>query len=330
MNVKPKKRIAIVDCGSPPHVAHFLLNLINEDYDVEITDDLDADYVIHSCMGYEVLKYSGIRIYVCGECVSPNFNISDYALAFDRMSFGDRNQWFPLIKIYTDAYKVLQNSRPKADSIIKEKSDFCAYVMSNTKNSSDERVQIFDLLSAYKTVNSGGRWRNNVGGPVPSKLEFQTKHKFVIAFENYSHPGYLTEKFAEAAQAEAIPIYWGDPEIGNYFNSKAFINCHDYSSLDAAVARVIEIDQDDTLYQAMLMEPWFIGEIEPKELQNKTIQNFLINIFDQTHKVAYRRNRSRWGIKYEQELKNALFHPGRNLLRLLKKYKRNLIRNTAS
>ena len=66
MNVKPKKRIAIVDCGSPPHIAHFILNLINEDYDIEITDELDADYVIHSCMGYEVLKYSGIRIYVCG------------------------------------------------------------------------------------------------------------------------------------------------------------------------------------------------------------------------------------------------------------------------
>ena len=247
MSVKPKKRIAIVDCGNPPHMAHFILNLINEDYDIEITDDLDADYVIHSCMGYEVLKYSGIRIYVCGECVSPNFNTSDYALAFDRMSFGDRNHWFPLIKIYTDAYNVLKNPRPPTDLAIRKKTDFCAYVMSNTKNSSDERVQIFDLLNAYKTVNSGGRWRNNVGGPVPSKLEFQTKHKFAIAFENYSYPGYLTEKFAEAAQAEAIPIYWGDPEIGNYFNNKAFINCHDYPSLDAAAARVIEIDQDDAL-----------------------------------------------------------------------------------
>ena len=309
MNVKPKKRIAIVDCGSPPHLAHGLLNFINEDYDIEITDDLDADYVIHSCMGYEVLKYSGIRIYVCGECVSPNFNTSDYALAFDRMSYGDRNQWFPLIKIYTDAYKVLQNSRPKTDSIIKKKSDFCSYVVSNTKNSSEERVQIFDLLNAYKTVNSGGRWRNNTGGPVANKLEFQTKHKFAIAFENYSHPGYLTEKFAEAAQAEAIPIYWGDPEVGNYFNSKAFVNCHGYPSLDAAVERVIEIDQDDTLYQAMLNEPWFIDELEPKELQTMTIQNFLVNIFDQPHEDAYRRNRSRWGIKYEKSLKRMHFYP---------------------
>ena len=64
MNVKPKKRIAIVDCGSPLDVVRGLLNLINEYYDIEITDELDADYVIHSCMGNEVLKYSGIRIYV--------------------------------------------------------------------------------------------------------------------------------------------------------------------------------------------------------------------------------------------------------------------------
>ena len=322
MNVKPKKRIAIVDCGSPLDVARGLLNLVNEYYDIEITDELDADYVIHSCMGNEVLKYSGIRIYVSGECVSPNFNTSDYALAFDRMSFGDRNQWFPLIKIYTDAYNILQNPRPKADSIIKKKSDFCSYVMSNTKNSSDERVQIFELLSAYKTVNSGGRWRNNVGGLVPSKLEFQTKHKFAIAFENNSHPGYLTEKFAEAAQAGAIPIYWGDPEIGNYFNSKAFINCHDFTSLGAAVARVIEIDQDDYLYREILEEPWFIDGTEPKSLKEETHINFLKHIFEQPHEQAFRRNRTRWGIKHERNLyrmsHNPLWHACHKLRDLLR------------
>ena len=67
--------------------------------------------------------------------------------------------------------------------------------MSNTKNSSNERGEVFDLLKAYKTVSSGGKWRNNVGEPVADKLGFQSKHKFAIAFENNSHPGYLTEKF---------------------------------------------------------------------------------------------------------------------------------------
>lgn len=307
--MKPKKRIAIVDCGSPPHAALGLLNLINQDYEIEVTDDFNADYVIHSCMGYEVLKYSGIRIYVCGECVSPNFNTSDYAAAFDRMFFGDRNHWFPLIKLYVDAYAVLRSPRPPADEITKKKSDFCAYVMSNTKNSSDERVRIFDLLNAYKTVNSGGRWRNNIGGPVPNKLEFQTKHKFAIAFENNSHPGYLTEKFAEAAKAGAIPIYWGDPEIGSYFNSKAFINCHEYPTLDAAVSRIIEIDQDDALYRQMLAEPWFSNNSEPEILSNNAIKAFLKNIFDQPLEQAYRRNLSRWGMKYEKCLHRMYFYP---------------------
>ena len=93
----------------------------------------------------------------------------------------------------------------------------------------------------------------------------------------------MTGKFAEAAQAGAIPIYWGDPAIGNYFNSKAFINCHDYESLDAAVARVIEIDQDDDLYRKMLNEPWFLNENEPTTLSNSAIKSFLNNIFDQPH-----------------------------------------------
>jgi hypothetical protein len=322
MSVKPKKRIAIVDCGSPPHAAQGLLNLINEDYDIEITDDFNADYVIHSCMGYKVLKYSGIRIYVCGECVSPNFNTSDYAAAFDRMVYDDRNHWFPLIKLYVDAYAVLKNPRPPADEIINQKSDFCAYVMSNTKYSSDERAQIFDLLNAYKTVSSGGKWQNNVGGPVANKLEFQTKHKFAIAFENNSHPGYLTEKFAEAAQAGSIPIYWGDPEIGSYFNSKAFINCHDYPTLDEAVSRVIEIDQDEALYRQMLVEPWFPNNTEPKILSGDSIKSFLKNIFDQPRDAAYRRNRSRWGMKYEKSLYKMNNQP---LLQLVKQM-RNALR----
>ncbi len=302
MSAKPIKRVAIVDCGKPAYVADGILKLISETYEIELTQDYDADYIFHSCMGYEVLKYSGIRIFVCGECVSPNFNISDYALAFDRMEFGDRYHWLPLIKLYTDAYSTLDSPRPPADEIIKQKSEFCAYVMSNTKNSASERIEIFDLLNDYKTVNSGGKWRNNTGGPIKDKLAFQQVHKFAIAFENQSYPGYITEKFAEAAQSGAIPIYWGDPEIGNYFNTKAFINCHNYPSLEAAVEAVIEVDRAPSRYRAMLKEPWFVDGAEPDTLKDQTIRKFLNHIIDQPHASAYRRNRGRWGLKYEKSL----------------------------
>lgn len=316
MTKKSKKRIAIVDAGRRPELVEAILPFINGHYELELTTSYDADYVFHSCLGYDVLKYSGIRIFVTGENVSPNFNISDYALAFDRMDFGDRYCYLPLFKLYKAAYTALNRTRPPAKEMLAQKSEFCAYVMSNTKDSAKERVAIFEALSKYKPVHSGGKWRNNVGGAVADKIAFQSKYKFVLAFENNSTPGYLTEKFAQAAQSNAIPIYWGDPEIAKTFNSKAFVNCHNYDSLEAVVARVMELDKNDQLYSEMMNEPWFVGGREPTSLKDETYRNFLQNIFDQPHELAFRRNRSRWGIKYEKRLHEMAFRPLRHFTQI--------------
>ncbi|NOU36363.1 MAG: glycosyltransferase [Kiritimatiellaceae bacterium] len=316
-------RIAAVDFGSEKFMLGMVLKLAEYRYTFEITTDRDADYVFHSNSGHDVLKYSGVRIFITGENVTPNFAVSDYAMAFDQLTFGDRYIWLPLIRLYHEAYPVLTAPRPSVDEIFRNKTDFCAYVMSNTTNSAEERIRIFDLLSAYKPVNSGGRWRNNVGGRVADKLAFQSKHKFVIAFENCSHPGYLTEKFAEAAAANAVPVYWGDPTIGKLFNAKAFINCHDFQTLEEAVEQVKRIDQDDNLYRQMLAEPWFPGGIEPECLRDKAFADFLSNIFDQDPKTAFRRNRGRWGLKNEQNLYDMCHRPYIHGYKLFRKGWRN-------
>ncbi len=309
MTPKARKRIALVDAGRKPDIIEALLPFITDRYELVRTNDRNADYVFHSCLGHDVLKYSGIRIFVTGENVSPNFNVSDYALAFDPLEFGDRYCRLPLFKLYKDAYANLCRARPPAEEAIKAKSGFCAYVMSNTKDSAPQRTQIFDVLSQYKQVDSGGKWRNNVGGPVPDKIAFQSKYKFVIAFENSSSPGYLTEKFAQAAQSNAIPIYWGDPTIAQTFNPKAFVNCHDFPSFEAVVERVKQIDSDDQLYKQMLSEPWFHQGEELESLRDATFTNFLANIFEQRHEAAFRRNRSRWGLKLEKRLYTMAFRP---------------------
>ena len=49
------------------------------------------DYVIHSVAGYLFLKeMSAVRIAFFGENVRPDFNLSDYAFAYDWVTFGDR------------------------------------------------------------------------------------------------------------------------------------------------------------------------------------------------------------------------------------------------
>lgn len=315
---KPIKRIAITD-GQKDFVDNILC-FVTDRYTFEVTDNKDADYVFHSIDGYDVLNYTGIRIFVAGENVTPNFAISDYAMTFEKLHYSDRSIWLPLIKLYRNDYDSLLRPRPEPATVLRQKTDFCAYVMSNTSNSAKEREQIFNLLSVYKKVNSGGLWKNNVGGRVPDKFEFQSKHKFVIAFENCSYPGYLTEKFAQAAAANAIPIYWGDPDIETIINPKAFINCHNYDSLEEVVEAVQEIDQNDTLYQKMLAEPWFVNNEEPKVLRDTTVADFLTNIFDQPRETAFRRNRSRWGIKKERELFDMYHRPHMQAYRQLRKH----------
>lgn len=267
------------------------------------TDSKKADYIFHSVFGKKVHRYNGIRIFITGENVTPNFNITDYAIGFDHLSFADRYKRIPLYRFYANAYNSLCSTRPDPESILNSKSRFCSYVMSNTKNSAPERTSIYEALSEYKVVSSGGKWRNNVGGPVSDKIQFQSTCKFALAIENSSSPGYCTEKFAQAAQSNCVPIYWGDPTITQQFNPKAFINVHDYHSLPDLIHEVRQIDQNDDRYLSMLAEPWFVDGKEPAELKSESIQQFLGNIFSQPYDNAFRRNRSRWGIKYVKKLR---------------------------
>jgi len=267
---------------------------------------------------------------VTGENVSPNFNISDYALAFDPLTFGDRYCRLPLYRLYPEAYATLCAPRPPVDEVMAQKEEFCAYVMSNMTNSAPERTRIFDAISEYKPGHSGGKWRNNIGGPVPDKIAFQSKYKFVLAIENSSTPGYLTEKFAQAAQSNAVPIYWGDPTVSEQFNPKAFVNCLDFESFEATAERVKEIDQNDDLYKQMLSEPWFPGGVEPEWLRAEIFVNFLSHIFDQEHESAYRRNRTRWGIKTEKRLYNMAFRPHVQIFHIARKSWRNVFHRRKS
>ena len=295
------KTFAITDAGET--LINQLIEFIPSQLMPSRTNRKTANYVFHSVFGRKVHRYDGIRIFVTGENVTPDFNTSDYSVGFDHLTFGDRYKRIPLYRFYIGAYTNLCSPRQDPTTILSTKSQFCSYVMSNTKDSAPERISIYDALSEYKQVSSGGKWRNNVGGPVSDKIQFQSSCKFALAIENSSSPGYCTEKFAQAAQSNCVPIYWGDPTIAQQFNSKAFINAHEYHSLGDLTDAVRQIDQDDTRYLSMLAEPWFVDGKEPDELKSESIQQFLGNIFSQPYENAYRRNRSRWGIKYQKKLR---------------------------
>ena len=183
----------------------------------------------------------------------------------------------------------------------------------------------FELLNKYKKIDSGGRYLNNIGGPVKDKFMFDLSHKFSIAFENCVSNYYTTEKIIEAFAAGCIPIYYGNPKISKEINTNAFINCHEFNSWEAVVKRVIEIDSDDILYQNMMHEPVF-NESIPSLLK---LEQFLQNIMDQSLNKARRRPFNTRISEKENEIKilrqyNALIghkaHQVNSLLRRLMRH----------
>lgn len=266
------------------HSDNEFIDILRKRYDVKLSDN--PDYLFYSGFGYEHLDYKCIRIFYTGECQTPDFNQCDYAIGFDRLQFGDRYLRIPLYMLfqYKKDFLALQQHKPYSPKVLKDKTGFCNFVYSNCF-AQDERTQMFELLSQYKKVDSGGRYRNNIGGAVKDKKAFQEKYKFTIAFENTSCDGYATEKITEAFAAGTIPIYYGDPYIAEDFDEGAFVNCHRYNSFEEVVERVKEIDQDDQLYMRMLNTP-------AVKIEYKAMDDFLFNIVDQPLSEASRRPNS--------------------------------------
>ena len=266
-----------------------------ERYNVVLSDE--PQWLVFSVFGNEHLKYNNcVKIFYTGENQTPDFNLCDYALGFDYMEFDDRYMRLPLWVLYAKDVEAMLRKHEHLN--LKEKSDFCSFVVSNP-HGNESRAQFMDILSQYKTVHSGGRWRNNVGGPVTDKLDFQRKHKFSITFENTSHPGYTTEKIVQSFAAQTIPIYWGDPRIAETFNSNAFINCNDYPSWNAVVERIKEIDNDDALWLKMMRTPALKNPLLVEE-SLADLEQFLLHIFDQTPEKAKRFSRDYWAVKQLQ------------------------------
>ena len=295
--MKRTVRVAFADQhrGFDPHHNDYL-PLLETHYEVIVTDD-HPEYLIYSVFGNDHLSYDCIRIFYTGECLVPNFNECDYAVGFDRIEFGDRYLRFPyyLFHGYEKEYLSLKNRKIFTKEDLNQKEGFCSFVVSNCF-AQDKRSELFHKLNEYKEVASGGRYLNNVGGPIIDKLGFTEKHKFAIACENACYSGYVTEKIVDAFAGYAIPIYYGDPDVTKDFNPNAFINCNDYQNFDEVLERVKEIDQNDDLYLEMINEPPVL-----EFLDTDAFEKYLSYIIDQDYEKAFRRPVSMYTKAEEEE-----------------------------
>ena len=255
---------------------NYFYNLLKEEFDVEISNN--PDYLFFSLFGQNHQRYNCKKIFYTGENIAPPLEYCDYSFSFDYLD-DPRNYRIPHYLLY-DGYYELALDKKIDESLAKRK--FCNFVVSN--GDCQQRNNFFTKLSKYKKIDSGGRFANNIGGPIADKRKFQSEYKFSIAFENNAYrpqqSGYTTEKIMEPMTVNSIPLYWGNPDIGREFNTESFINFYDFHSEDDMIDYIIELDKDDSRYLNMLNKPWFDGYNIPDNNKIDNIKSFLYKIFD--------------------------------------------------
>lgn len=292
---------------------NYFFSLLSKKYSIDLNQQ-DPDYLIYSCYGNEFLNYNCIRIYYTGENLIPDFNLCDYAIGFHFLELGDRYLRYPNFALLKEQFKQLESIEPLLKDIFLTKKHFCNFIYANSK-ADPKRDQFFNLLNDYKNVGSPGSHLNNMKIDIGerfssdwmfSKIDFQSRCKFTIAFENSSSPGYTTEKIMHAFIANTIPIYWGNPDISKDFNDRAFINCHDYENFNEVVERVKEIDQNKELYLSILAEPPFPEKKIPEQFREEKLLNFISSILEKDLEKARKRPEYGTTLKYENNLKSLI------------------------
>lgn len=263
---KPILRVGFTDYFTL--MDEFFIHTLGRGYDI-VRDDQNPDYLIFAdeTFGQNNKSFNGknvMKVFYTGENRRPWNYECHIGLTFDHFE-SPRHYRLPLyvIENWVNMFKIgLPDIRDiKRDATAAEKSDFCSFVVSNP-NCAD-RNRAFELLSCYKRVDSAGPLFNNTGFTLPrdgvnsqkTKYDFLRSRKFNLCYENSSYPGYVTEKIFHSFFCNTIPIYWGSSTVEMDFNTKAFISRHDFDSDEDMMRYIMEVDNNDDLYNSILQQP---------------------------------------------------------------------------
>jgi hypothetical protein len=261
--------------------------ILRKKYNV-ILDSINPDILI--CDNNNADKYDSnkcIKIYYSGEPYYPSlsyFNEGHYHYGFSSFyinDMGDNHFRFP--QYLWTSYQYIKDGdinsfdyffkkREYNKDILKIKNKFCCFIQGGPIDGNGQYRDTFykkmvDLK--YKHIDCPGTRYNNMprllgdssNSPFQSKMkrEFIKPYKFIISFESVSivngYDGLTDLKVFDCFPSNTLPIYWGNRLIHKDVNTKAIINCHEYINIEKIFDKIIEIDNNDTMYIDYMIEP---------------------------------------------------------------------------
>lgn len=166
----------------------------------------------------------------------------------------------PLWEAFAPCVKAWKGSRyrPSGEGLCRR--DFCSYIASTPVAFRDEFVESLQKATG-KRVDCAGACLNNVprlsffdssGRQYDwnAKIDFASRYKFAVAFENSKADGYATEKALHAIVSATVPVYWGGG--AEDFGGSRHMILVDEQDPESAIDEVKQLDGDDELYMDKL------------------------------------------------------------------------------
>lgn len=261
---KPALKLAFVDFWDDFEECHEqqFLSYFSRHFSVELNTET-PDVVVYSCFGTRHQQYpDALRIFFTGENIKPDFSNCDYSFGTVRMDYRGKHLWVPFSEFMMK--RPVEIKEPITPELAKRK--FCSFIYSQAIIGEGTQLRkrfCEQLMRDYKHVDCPGRVLHNLDAPelaarndaanwLESKRRFLGQYKFNIAFENSAAPGYITEKLTDAYLGNTVPIYWGSDGDTAHYPKESMICANDYPTLEALIARIREVDENDELYLRML------------------------------------------------------------------------------
>lgn len=135
---------------------------------------------------------------------------------------------------------------PDWQTIDTTKTDLCSLIASSKRGTEGQimRHRIVDWARAtgQEVEVMGGGYR-----PFAAKSDGLARFRFSVVIENAMEENYFSEKLVDAVLCGTVPIYWGCPNLGDFFDTAGIIQCRDEAALRAAIAGASVAEYDRRL-----------------------------------------------------------------------------------
>ena len=138
--------------------------------------------------------------------------------------------------------------QPELQSVY-PKTKLLSIVSSNKQQTIGHRLR-HAVINEIKQTNTVIDVYGNGYNPVQHKIEAMKDYGFTIVIENSKTDYYFTEKLIDAFMTGTIPIYWGCPSIGKFFNLDGILVFNDLNDLHIQI-NDLSLDKYNAMLEAV-------------------------------------------------------------------------------